>query len=162
MTDLYPDEEGYIDEGTIVGFCKAAGSITLHGAVKLGATGVSNYISVLSASDGTDGHGFGIALKAADTNDYIPVAFKGIVKQTVGAATFSVGYPVISAGTTVGYVEKKVAIAPCTTAVDLSNLIDSYMFMGAGATTKLYKLGYALQAGTTAGDEVLIMLAGLT
>lgn len=151
MTDLYPDEEGYISDGTIVGFCKAAGSITLHGAVQLGTTGVSSYISVVAAGVGK---GYGIALKAADTNDYIPVAFKGIVKQTVGAGTFSVGKPVIASGTTVGVVEVQPALNGTT--------MLEYVNLGNGATTTLYRLGYALQPGTTAGDEVLIMLSGLT
>lgn len=149
MTDLYPDEEGYISDGTIVGFCKAAGSITLHGAVALGSTGVSSYISVVAAGVAT---GVGIALKAADTNDYIPVAFKGIVKQTVGAGTFSVGAPVVASGTTAGVVEK--LLVGFTTAMEYTNVIP-------GGTTNLYRLGFALQAGTTAGDEALISLAAI-
>lgn len=149
MTDLYPDEEGYISDGTIVGFCKAAGSITLHGAVALGATAVTSYISVVAAGVET---GVGIALKAADTNDYIPVAFKGIVKQTVGAATFSVGQAVAASGTTVGVVER--LIAGFTTGTDYLNITP-------GGTTAKFRLGYALQAGTTAGDEVLISLAAI-
>lgn len=149
MTDLYPDEEGYISDGTIVGFCKAAGSITLHGAVALGSTGVSSYISVVAAGVA---NGVGIALKAADTNDYIPVAFKGIVKQTVGTATFSVGFPVKASGTTAGVVEK---LTMGDTAVhDYLNIIP-------GGTTVQYRLGYAIQPGTTAGDEVLVMLNAL-
>lgn len=149
MTDLYPDEEGYISDGTIVGFCKAAGSISLHGAVALGATAVSNYISVVAAGVA---NGIGIALKAADTNDYLPVALKGIVKQTVGAATFSVGQPVHSSGTTVGVVER-------TTMGDTAN--NNYLNIIPGGTTTNYRLGFALQAGTTAGDEVLISLAAI-
>jgi hypothetical protein len=151
MTDLYPDEEGYISDGTIVGFCKAAAPITLHGAVKLAATAVSSYISVQPATVGT---GYGVALKAADTNDYIPVAFKGIVKQIVGAVTFAVGKPVIASGTTAGVVEAQPALNGTT--------MLEYVNLGNGGTTSLYRLGYALQAGTTAGDEVLVMLAGLS
>jgi hypothetical protein len=149
MTDLYSDEEGYISDGTIVGFCKAAGSISLHGAVALGAAGVSNYISVTAAGVGT---GIGIALKAADTNDYIPIALKGIVKQTVGAATFSVGAPVIASGTTAGVIEK--LLVGFTTGMEYANVIP-------GGTTNLYRLGFALQPGTAAGDEVLISLAAI-
>lgn len=151
MTDLYPDEEGYISDGTIVGFCKAAGSITLHGAVALGSTGVSSYISVVASGVGT---GVGIALKAADTNDYIPVAFRGVVKQTVGAATFSVGKPVRASGTTVGVVE-------ATAALNGTTMLE-YVNLGNGGTTNMYRLGFAMQPGTTAGDEVLIMLSGLS
>ena len=150
MTDLYPDEEGYISDGTIVGFCKAAAAITLHGAVKLGLTAVSSYISVIPA---TVGAGYGIALRAADTNDYIPVAFKGIVKQIVGTGTFVAGAPVVASGTTAGVVEKQGPLNGTT--------MLEYVNLGFGGTTNLYRLGYALQAGTTAGDEVLVMLAGL-
>ncbi len=149
MTDLYPDEEGYISDGTIVGFCKAAGSITLHGAVTFGNTGVSDYISVVASGVA---NGVGICLKAADTNDYIPVAFKGIVKQTVGAATFSIGQAVKASGTTAGVVER--LIAGFTTGQDYLNVIP-------GGTTFQYRLGYAVQPGTTAGDEVLISLASI-
>jgi hypothetical protein len=92
-------------------------------------------------------------LKAADTNDYIPVAFRGIVKQIVGSA-FVAGAPVIASGTTAGVVEKQPALNGTT--------MLEYVNLGFGGTTSLYRLGYALQAGTTAGDEVLVMLAGLS
>lgn len=153
MTDLYPSEEGYIDDGQIVGFCKANASITLHGAVTLGATGVSGYISVGPAGVET---GVGIALKAADTNDYIPVAFRGIVKQTVGTATFSVGRALASSGTTAGVVEL-IQVGDTFGAEGLE-----YQNINPGATTFKYRLGYSLQAGTTAGDEALIAINALT
>jgi hypothetical protein len=149
MTDYYPSEEGYIDDGQIVGFCKAGGSITLHGAVTMGNTSVSGYLSVVAAGVAT---GIGIALKAADTNDYIPVAFQGIVKQTTGTATFSVMDPVHSSGTTAGVVELIVATS--------GSEYDNMAYTDA-TTTGFLRLGYALQAGTTAADEVLIMLSGL-
>lgn len=158
MTDLYPDEEGYIDEETVIGNCKAATAITLHGAVALGLTGVSSYLSVIAAGVRT---GVGIALKAADTNDYIPVAFKGFVKQTVGAATFSVGQLVCSSGTTAGVVEKMPNLVSLTTLSVFVNLLGEWNGLANGGTTLYYRLGMAFQPGTTAGDEALIAIGRL-
>jgi len=146
MTDLYPDEEGYIGDGLVIGFAKAAGSITLHGAVAIPATGVSSYVSVTAATYRT---GIGIALRAADTNDYIPVVLYGIVKQWTGAAPFAAGKLVTSA-TTAGYVDVMPA-ANATTMLEWNGL-------GNGGTTALNRLGLALQPGTTAGDEALIAI----
>lgn len=150
MTDLYPDEEGYIDAGLKIGFCKAAGSITLHGAVTIPATAVTSYISVTAAGVGT---GVGIALEAANTNDYIPVVFQGIVKQTVGTATFAALKPVQSSGTTAAVVE-----------LITSGSGGEYYNMGYSDATTItwWRLGWSLQAGTTAGDECLIMVDALT
>ncbi len=151
MTDLYPDEEGYIGDGLIIGFAKAAGSITLHGAVAIPATGVSSYVSVTAATYRT---GIGIALRAADTNDYIPIVLYGIVKQTVGAATFIAG-KIVTSATTAGTVDQMPSLAAATLA-DLSNNLASWNGIGNGGTTALNRLGLALQPGTTAGDEALI------
>lgn len=151
MTDLYPDEEGYIGDGLIIGFAKAAGSITLHGAVTIPATGVASYVSVSAAAYRT---GVGIALRAADTNDYIPIVLYGIVKQTVGAATFTAN-KIVTSATTAGQVDLVGSVAAATLA-DLSNNLCSWQGVGGGATTFWYRLGLAIQPGTTAGDEALI------
>jgi hypothetical protein len=154
MVDYYPDEEGYISDGTIVGFCKALNSISLHQSVAFGTTNTTSYISVVAGAYTT---GVGIALKAADTNDYIPVAFKGIVKQTANTAVaIPVGRAVV-AGTTAGYVSGIETIAAGTDVVFIT-----YQNIVPGATTRNWRLGYALQTATTDGDEILVMLAGLT
>jgi hypothetical protein len=144
LTDLYPDEQGYIGDGLVIGYAKAAGSITLHGAVSIPATGVSSYVSVQAATLQT---GVGIALRAADTNDYIPVVLYGIVKQTVGSVTFAAG-KIVTSGTTAGTVNQMPAVNG-TTMLEWNGL-------GNGGTTALNRLGLALQPGTTAGDLALI------
>jgi len=35
MTDLYPDEDGFISEGEVIGLCYASGSITVGDPVKV-------------------------------------------------------------------------------------------------------------------------------
>ena len=153
-TDNYPDEEGYISDGTVVGFCKAAAAIELNQQVALGITNVSNYISVIPAAYTK---GFGVALRAADTNDYIPVAWKGIVKMLANTAVaIPAGRPVVS-GTTSGYVS-----GIPTFALGTDVIIMAYQNIMPGLTTVNWRFGYAMQAGVTDGDEILVMLAGLT
>ena len=155
MTDLYPDEEGYIEDGLQIGFAKAYESIALHAAIDLGTTGVSGYVSVGQAAFKA---GVGIALRAADTNDIIPVLFYGIVKQ-YGEAGITPGELVVS-GTTGTYVAPMPALAAATVA-DLSNNLCEWVGIGAGATTQYYRLGMALQPATTAGDEALILIGAI-
>lgn len=144
MTDLYPDEEGYISDGVVIGFCKAAGSIALHSAVYIGNTAVSGVVSVVAGS--ADADSCGVALKAADTNDYIPVAFGGIVKFVAGAA--------IAEG---DMVEND---ASATYAIPISTLTAGQLvlYRGLNYTGTRIRLGMALQAGASSGDEFLLLI----
>lgn len=136
-TDYWPAKEGYIFEGCMVLPCYAsAGSITEMACVKLVATN-AGYISVDHAA--AAGDSIGVALRAANTYDIIPVAFNGVVKMIAGC-TIALGDAVASGG------NESAIVYDCDT------------FDGAAAASQ--HLGTALQAGGTTGDEILVLLGG--
>ena len=146
-TDYYPKKDGHIEDGLLVGFCKAATSITVNSAVAIGNTTVSGVISVVSASFNT---GVGWATKAANTNDMVPVVFYGIVKA-VGSTSvaISTGQSVVS-DTTAGRVTNLAVMNATTTCTLVTN----------SGTGTIHILGMALQAATTDADEILILVGG--
>jgi hypothetical protein len=145
-TDYWPEKDGQISDGLVVGFCKAEGSITLHTAVKISASAAS----CITVDEAGWREGVGVALKAADTNDFLPVMFYGIMKAKVDtAAAISVMNHVVS-GTTAGDFEAMTAISDTT-----------WDDLGAGYLSGEYhKIGLALQAGTTDADEFLLLVGG--
>lgn len=146
MTDLYPDEEGYICDGNVIAFCKCAATTALHAGVKFGATAVSGAISVLQGA--ADGDCNGIALKAGATGDYIPVCFYGIVKMIAGDT--------INEGDAL----KNDANATYILPIDTFTHDQFSLWRGVvGATTgTIWRLGMALQAGAASGDEFLMLV----
>jgi hypothetical protein len=146
MTDLYPDEEGYISDGTVISFCKAAGTIALHSGVTLGTTAVSGAVSVVAGS--ADSDSVAVALKAANTNDYVPVCFFGIVKMVAGDT--------INEGDVVMNDASATYVLPIATLTH-----DEFtLWRGVvGATTGTgWRLGTAIQAGAASGDELLVLI----
>ena len=143
MTDLYPEEEGYISDGTVIGFCKAAGSIALHSGVFLGATAVSGAVSVVAGS--ADGDSIAVALKAADTNDFIPVCFHGIVKMIIGDT--------MTAGDIVKNDASATYVLPLVYTVD-----DILKLRGLNGTGTVIRLGLLMQDGAASGDEALVFI----
>ena len=143
MTDLYPEEEGYISDGTVIGFCKAAGSIALHSGVFLGATAVSGAVSVVAGS--ADGDSIAVALKAADTNDFIPVCFHGIVKMVIGDT--------MTAGDIVKNDASATYVLPLVYTVD-----DILKLRGLNGTGTVIRLGLLMQDGAASGDEALVFI----
>ena len=143
MTDLYPEEEGYISDGTVIGFCKAAGSIALHSGVFLGATAVSGAVSVVAGS--ADGDSIAVALKAADTNDTIPVCFHGIVKMVIGDT--------MTAGDIVKNDASATYVLPLVYTVD-----DILKLRGLNGTGTVIRLGLLMQDGAASGDEALVFI----
>lgn len=146
MTDLYPDEEGYICDGNVVAFCKCAGSVPLHSGVKFGSTAVSGAISVLAGA--ADGDSNGISLKAGNTNDYIPVCFFGVVKMIAGDTIAEQDFL------------KSDASATYILPLDTFTHDQFSLWRGlVGATTgSIWRLGMALQAGAASGDEFLMLV----
>jgi hypothetical protein len=149
MTDLYPDEEGYISDGSVIAFCKAAGTIALHSGVTLGATAVSGAVSVVAGT--ADGDSVAVALKAASTNDYIPVCFYGVVKMVAGDTIDE------------GDVVKNDASATYVLPIDTLTHDQFTLWRGVvGATTgTAWRLGTAIQAGASSGDELLVLVGGI-
>jgi len=154
MTDLYPDEEGHISDGLVIGFCKAVDSIELHEAVALGSTGVSGFVSVKAAS--ADGDAVGIALKSASAGDVIPVCFYGVVKVVAGA-TITTGQMCMNdaLGT---YILPIPNIEDTTAAEGWTNLIEYVGLCGTGTRNRL---GIALQPAAASGDEFLLLVGGI-
>ena len=146
MTDLYPDEEGYIADGSVIGFCKAATAITVHSGVSLGSAS-----GVITVSAGTaDGDSVGIALKAGNTNDFLPICFFGVVKMVAGAV-FNEGDMV------------KSAAAPATVLpIDTLTHDQLTLWRGViGAGGSAWRLGMALQAAAATSDEFLLLVGRL-
>ena len=146
MTDLYPDEEGYICDGNVVAFCKCAAAVPLHSAVQFGTTAVSGAITVLAGA--ADGDSNGISLKAGASGDFIPVCFYGVVKMIAGD-TF-----------TAGDLLKSDASATYVLPIDTFIHDEFSLWRGVcGETTgTIFRLGMALQQGAASGDEVLMIV----
>ena len=147
MTDLYPSEEGYISDGSIIGYCTADAAIALHSGVQIGATSTSGAILVVAGS--ADGDSVGIALKEATAaGDRIPVCFYGVVKF-VGGAVIAEGDQVISD-------------ASATYALPIQTYTHDefawYRGVCAGVTGTGWRLGMALQAAAASGDEFLLLV----
>lgn len=151
MTDLYPDEEGYIGDGAVIGFCRATAAIALHSAVQLHATGVSGVISVTAGA--ADGDGIGVALKEATAvGDRIPVCFYGVVKMVAGAVLAE------------GDMAKNDASATYVLPIDTLTHDEFELWRGVsgGATSTAWRLGMCLQAAAASGDEFLLLVGRLT
>jgi len=138
--DYWPQEEGYIVEGAPVMMCKSAGTITEMANVKISATAVG---CVTVDHSAVWGDCIGVALRASTTaGQMIPVAFEGIVKVLTDA-TLALGQTV------------------CNQAGESNKVIDtpaSANLMQGDDGGTAYVLGTLMQAATTEGDEVLMML----
>lgn len=149
MADLYPDEEGHISDGLIIGFCKVVDGVEINEAVGVGVTGVAGVVSVKGAA--ALGDAIGVALKAGVTDDYVPVCLYGVVKMIVGTATFTTGAIVYNSA-----IGTHVEIIPTTNTTP-----GIIAFRGISGDGSVFRLGTALQPGTTAADEALILIGGL-
>lgn len=143
-TDYWPQEEGYIVEGSPVVMCKASGTIGEMAVVKIEAGG-AGYIQVDHSAAFADATG--VALRACTvTGQMIPCAFGGVVKM-LADSTIVVQQPVIAQGSnTAKVVGYDVAL----------NVGSNDLYFNSGTA---WLLGYALQAGVTDGDEILVLLA---
>jgi len=144
MTDLYPDEEGYISDGHVVGFCKVQAAVEIHEVVYVHGTAVSGAISVAPAA--ADGDGFAVTLKAGAAGDYIPVCFRGVVKMYAGDTITAMDMLQNDA------VGTYVLPIPDTTSDEFVE------WRGLNWTGTRQRLGVALQAASTTGDEILVLV----
>ena len=150
MTDLYPDEEGYIADGSVIGFCKATAAIPLHSAIKLNASAVSGLISVTAGA--ADGDSLGIALKEASAGDFIPVCWYGVVKMVGGAA--------LNEGDMVRNDASATYVIPIDTLTH--DEFELWRGVSGGATSTAWRLGMCLQEAASSGDEFLLLVGRLT
>lgn len=148
MTDLYPDEEGYISDGAVIGFCKLVNSVALHAAVKMGTTSVSGVVSIVTGA--SDGDSYGVALKAGVTDDFIPVCFHGIVKMMVGDTMTVAGDLVMNDA-------KATYVLPIRAMTEDEIL----KWRGLNGTGTYIRLGMLMQNGAASGDEALVFIGRL-
>ena len=147
MTDLYPDEEGYISDGAVIGFCKLVNSVALHAGVKMGTTAVSGVVSIVTGA--SDGDSYGVALKAGVTDDFIPVCFHGIVKMVIGDTC------------TAGDVVMNDASATYVLPIKAMTEDEIVKWRGICGTGTYIRLGLLLQNGAASGDEALVFIGRL-
>ncbi|MHA2136137.1 MAG: capsid cement protein [Candidatus Thorarchaeota archaeon] len=140
MTDYYPDEEGYVDEGYAIGWFYPDAAINEGASVFLTGT-TSGQIRCRTVA--AFGEGVGVALRAATgagAPARIPVAILGVVKM-MACGTIAVG-DMVGSGATTGLVH------------EFNDESDNLMGLGGTA----YILGLALQAPATTGDEILVLV----
>ena len=148
--DLYPDEEGHISDGLIIGYARCQATIVQNQAVFLHATAVSGVVSVAPCA--ADSDSCAVALKAGSAGDRIPVVFYGVVKM-YGGSTITAGDVVCNdaSGIFVGTLpDYDYELSPTYLAY--------YVGLKTGATN--YRLGLALQNanGATTGGELLVLI----
>ena len=144
VVDYYPDEEGYISEGHVIGYAKAGTSITAFNSVKLGTTAAGNVVVDVGAADGDS---IGIALKTAVTGDLLPVALRGVIKIVAGEAIAP--NTVLKNDSSPGFM---LVIG------DLATGTVAPIFVGLNGTGTVIRMGIALQEATQTGDEILMLL----
>ena len=144
MTDLYPSEEGYISDGNVIGYCKCQATIALHSSVFIHGTAVAGVVSV--APTAADGDGCAVALKGGAAGEDIPVCFFGVVKM-MAAAAIDEGDQVKS--DSLGTYILPIADRDATAAT---------LLRGMNYTGTVIRLGVALQAGASSGDELLVLV----
>lgn len=146
-TDYFPNKDGYIEDGHVVGFCYADDvTMTAGSFVQFGASR-ANYVAVAVAAEAADSVGMCLRTPSA-IGDIVPVAFMGVVKAAVHS-TIAIGDLVSNSKTTVTAVIE--ALGAYTSNKQVHNNI------GGNFTARI--LGTALQGGNgTAPDEILILL----
>lgn len=151
--DRYPDEEGHISDGLIIGYCRCQDTILQNQAVLLHATAVTGVVSVAPCAADADSQA--VALKAGVAGDRIPVCFYGVVKM-YGGSTITAGNIVCNdaSGYFVGTLPEY--------SYNLSPTYLSY-YAGLDRSGTVFRLGMALQNQNTAttGGELLILIGGL-
>jgi len=145
MTDTYPIEEGFIDDGMVVGFARCIGTVNLHYTVFTTAPASSTDLWVQQGADDADS--IGVALKAGATNDRIPVCFYGVVKMKAAETAINEGDILENDATSN-------LLLPITTI----GASDMTCFRGLNYTGTRVRFGKALQAGAASVDELLVLV----
>ena len=148
--DQWDNEEGYICQGSVIGF------VTLETAVCAGdplAWGTPAANRVVMKMYTAEADSCAVALKGGVTGDKIPACFFGVVKMC-GFSVCTVGGFVINAGT-VGTTVTYGMVTPLTAAT--GTLVGAYLARNTGTGTA-FVLGQCLQAATTVGNELLVLI----
>ena len=144
-TDLFPNKDGYIEDGHVVGFCYADDVTMTAGSWVTFGTSRANYVAVAITAAAADACGMCLRTPAA-VGDVVPVAFMGLVKTAVHS-TIAIGDLVSSSITT------KTAIIEALGAYSSEKQIHN----GVGGNFTARILGTAMQGGNPT-DEILVLL----
>ncbi len=148
--DNWDTEEGYITQGNIIGFVELETAVVAGEPLTWGTAAANKIVMKLYTAEADS---CAVALKGGSTGDKIPACFSGVVKMcafsvcTVGGFVINAG----TAGTTITYGMVTPLTAVATTAQGL------YLARVQGTGTA-FVLGQCLQAGTTVGNELLVLI----
>ena len=137
--DYWPQEEGYIVEGSPVMMCVSGGAITEMACVKLSATTAGQ---VTVSTNAAWGDSIGVALRdVSAAGKMVPVAFHGVIKM-LADATLALGQQV------------------CNQAAGGNKIIDTPTSANLllGDDGSAYVLGTTLQEAADDEDEILVLL----
>ena len=151
--DQWETQEGYICQGNVIGFVEL-GAAAVAGEALQWTTPVANKIVMIKKALAADS--CAVALKGGGTGVKIPAVFYGVVKMCAHS-TITVGDPVINSkteGLTVTYGN----VTPLTAEATTCN--HGFYLKHNNGTGTAYILGLALQAATTIGNELLVLVGG--
>lgn len=147
-TDNWSSQEGYICQGNVINFVELGTAVVAGEPLGFGTPAANKIVMNLYTGEA---NGVGVALKGGSTGDKVPVCFYGVVKMvaystcTVGGFVSASGTP----GTTITYGN----VTPLTAAT--ASAVQWARVTGTGTA---FILGQCLQAGTTLGDELLVLI----
>ena len=146
--DNWPAQEGYISQGSVIGFVELGTAVVAGEPLGFGTPASGKIVMNLYTGEA---NGVAVSLKGGSTGDRIPACFYGVVKMvaystcTVGGFVSASGTP----GTTVTYGN----VTPITAGT--ASTVQWARVTGSGTA---FILGQCLQAGTTLGDELLVLI----
>ena len=153
-TDNWETQEGYICDGSVIGFVELGSTVVAGEALQWG-TSAPNKVVMIAKALAADS--CAVAMKGGVTGDKIPAVFYGVVKMCAHS-TITVGDAVVNSkteGATITYGN----VTPLTaTDTGINNVAVLKHNNGTGTA---YILGMALQAATTIGDELLVLVGGM-
>ena len=142
VTDYWPQEEGYIVEGSPVMMCVSTSAITENACVRLTATTVGQVSVGIGVAAGDC---IGVALRSCDSGQVVPVAFRGIVKM-LADATIVIGTHVQSSTNNLAAV------------VDTPGAVN--IIQGTDVAGTVHVFGTALQGGINDQEDEILILIG--
>jgi len=152
-TDNWDSQEGYISQGQVIGFVTLGTSVVAGDWLTWGTAAANQIVMDAATPKTAEANGVAMALKGGVTGDKIPACFYGVCK-CVAYSTCTVGGFVTNpatAGTTITFGN----VNPLT-ATDTGRDAEDLARMNGSGTAFL--IGQCLQAGTTIGDELLVLV----
>lgn len=152
--DQWDSQEGYISQGQVIGFVELGTAAVAGEPLGFGTPAANKIVMDLYTGEA---NGVGVCLKSGGTGDKVPVCFYGVCKMlafsvcTVGGFVISAGTP----GTTITYG----AVTPLTAEAGTTVYTMQGMQLARNnGTGTAFLLGQCLQAGTTVGNQLLVLI----